>query len=71
MIFSGIIAIVFLGIAIFIYLKKIKGMPKPDLLWIVIALISGLIGVLSLISAVLGLITVVSAPYMIKSLTTG
>lgn len=64
-----VIGAVLFGVAIFIYMKKLKGVKEKGLLWIIAALILGVIGLLLLLGAVLGFLTFLFAPTMIQGMT--
>jgi hypothetical protein len=51
-----VVAAVLLGTAIIIYLKKLKGVAKKETLWLVAAVVLGLVGLLCALGAVLSLL---------------
>lgn len=68
---EGIIAVVFLGIAALIYLKKLKGVEKKGTAWLLAAVLLGLIGALFALGAIVGLITYLTTPVLVNGLIGG
>ena len=68
---EGVISVVFLGLAGFIYLKKLKGKEKKEMLWIAAAAILGLIGAMFLLGTVLGIVAYLTIPTMTQTVFGG
>jgi hypothetical protein len=66
--FQFVLAVIFLGATVFVFLKKLKGVEKKETLWILLALVLGGIGLILLIGAVLGIISYFLLPTMTESL---
>jgi hypothetical protein len=56
------------GIGAAIYFMKLKGVQKKETLWVVLAFLSGGLGLLSLLGGVLGLVMYLFMPTLIQGL---
>jgi len=64
---EAVIAVLLLGIAILIYLKKLKGVEKKEMLWIVVAAFLGLAGLFFLFGAFLGFVAYLTTPTLVRT----